>query len=76
MLHLQRLVVEKKIQRQVEFDAVLDLSPYIEGRKAPLQCDLISVIVHKGSHTEGHCFALTKREEVWNRHDDLNTSPI
>jgi hypothetical protein len=76
MLHLQRLVVEKKIQRPVKFNAVLDLSPYIEGQEEALMYDLISVVVHKGSHTQGHYTAFTKRGQVWNHHDDLITSPI
>jgi len=76
MLHLQRLVFGKKIQRSVLFGDVLDLSPYIEGQKEPLLYDLISVVVHEGSHTQGHYVAITKRGQVWNRHDDLITSPI
>jgi len=76
MLHLQRLVVGEKIQRRVKFNAVLDLSPYIEGQEEPLMYDLISVVVHKGSHTQGHYTAFTKRGQVWNHHDDLITSPI
>jgi len=76
MLHLQRLVVGKKIQRPVMFGDILDLNPYIEGPKEPLVYDLISVVVHKGSHTRGHYVAITKRGQVWNHHNDLITSPI
>jgi len=77
MLHLQRLVVVgEKIQRPVTFDDVLNLNPYIEGQKEPLVYDLINVVVHEGSHSQGHYTAFTKRGQVWNHHDDLITSPI
>ena len=50
MVHVKRLVIGKKIQRQVEFDAELDLNPYMAVKGAPLLYELIGIIEHIGNH--------------------------
>jgi len=68
MLHLKRLVVDKKINRQVDFQAESNISPYIGGQGRPLKYELIGVLVHKGDHKRGHYIAFTKRENTWRCH--------
>lgn len=63
IIHLKRLVgTAKKINRFIEFPAVLDISPYCVKNKA-LNYKLHAVCVHSGGATGGHFYAAGKRGE-------------
>jgi ubiquitin carboxyl-terminal hydrolase 36/42 len=68
----------RKISKQVEFDPVLDLSPYMSQRPAtPAIYDLYGVLVHQGhSMHSGHYFCFVKggANGDWHKFDDTRVN--
>jgi ubiquitin carboxyl-terminal hydrolase 36/42 len=68
----------RKISKQVEFDPVLDLSPYMSHRPAtPAIYDLYGVLVHQGhSMHSGHYFCFVKggANGDWHKFDDTRVN--
>ena len=68
----------RKISKQVEFDPVLDLSPYMSHRpKTPEVYDLYGVLVHQGhSMHSGHYFCFVKggANGDWHKFDDTRVA--
>ena len=64
MVHLKRLAIGKKIQRQVEFDVEFDLNPYMTVKGEPLIYALIGVIEHIGNHEAGNYIAFTEGRQL------------
>lgn len=68
----------RKISKQVEFDPVLDLSPYMSQRpKTPAVYDLYGVLVHQGhSMHSGHYFCFVKggANGDWHKFDDTRVN--
>jgi len=76
MVYLKRLVIGKKIQRQLEFHVELDLNPYIAVKGAPLLYELIGVIEYISSHRDGRYIAFTRWEGSWSWCDNTTISLI
>jgi len=76
MVYLKRLVIGKKIQRQLEFHVELDLNTYIAVKGAPLLYELIGVIEHISSHRDGRYIAVTRWEGSWSWCDNTTISLI
>jgi ubiquitin carboxyl-terminal hydrolase 36/42 len=68
----------RKISKQVEFDPVLDLSPYMSQRPTtPAVYDLYGVLVHQGhSMHSGHYFCFVKggANGDWHKFDDTRVN--
>jgi len=61
MVHLKRLAVGKKIRRQIEFNAELDLNAYFAIKRAPLLYELVGVTKRIGKHKDRHYIAVGTR---------------
>jgi len=68
----------RKVSKQVEFDPVLDLSPYMSQRPStPAMYDLYGVLVHQGhSMHSGHYFCFVKggANGDWHKFDDTRVN--
>ncbi|KAK2077331.1 hypothetical protein QBZ16_004965 [Prototheca wickerhamii] len=68
----------QKIGKKIDFDAALDLAPFLAARAAtPVMYDLYAVLVHSGhSVHSGHYYAFVKAANgLWNLCDDASVSP-
>ena len=69
----------QKIGKKIDFDAALDLAPFLAARAAtPVMYDLYAVLVHSGhSVHSGHYYAFVKAANgLWNLCDDASVSPV
>jgi len=59
-IHLQRLILGKKIQTHVPVDTVFDMQPHLApGQASPQTMALIGIISHQGTKEQGHYVAIT-----------------
>jgi uncharacterized UBP type Zn finger protein len=75
VLHFQRYdaVSAEKLQTTVQFENMLDMSPYFSGKQV---YDLKAVVYHEGSLYFGHYTAAVLLNGVWYTYDDENVRVI
>ncbi|GLE03988.1 hypothetical protein PINS_up012899 [Pythium insidiosum] len=62
VVHLKRLSRVKKITQHIQFDAMLDMAPFVRSDAGPTLFELVAVVVHKGNKRAGHYVAYVSRQ--------------
>jgi len=75
IVHLKRLILEKKIQNHIPFDTALEMEPYMApGHALTQKMKLIGIISHQGTKDHGNYVAITNRGNEWTSFNDAITA--
>ncbi|KAJ0400521.1 hypothetical protein ATCC90586_009744 [Pythium insidiosum] len=66
VVHLKRLSRVKKITQHIQFDALLDMAPFVRSDAGATMFELVAVVVHKGNKRAGHYVAYVSRQRRLN----------